>query len=161
MDKATAAVVISKHDEHVQSLYKGVQSTNSTESETIALQKAIDLLISAQPSPHSSGLLGHVVLYTDLRPAIDLFLNTKGAHDQMSSVRASTTLQKWLQDDLHNHLHIGLPPLPTLLRKQNAIKLTIEFLIASPRTFTFENLIILEDEDQGANTSQPASPLTP
>ncbi|PFH45081.1 hypothetical protein AMATHDRAFT_10056 [Amanita thiersii Skay4041] len=46
------------------------------ESEVQALQKAIHLLSHYKPpSSSSSGLLGHVVLYTDSRPAIYLFLN--------------------------------------------------------------------------------------
>ncbi|PFH44683.1 hypothetical protein AMATHDRAFT_11182 [Amanita thiersii Skay4041] len=60
---------------------------------------------------------------------------------------------------LTNHAPTAdLPPLHTLLQKPNAIKLIIEFLIANQRAFTFENLIIPEDEDQGAITPQPASP---
>ncbi|PFH44586.1 hypothetical protein AMATHDRAFT_11439 [Amanita thiersii Skay4041] len=53
-----------------------------------------------------------------------------------------------------------LPPLHTLIQKPNVIKLIAEFLITNPRSFTFENLVIPEDEDQGATTSQPTSPLT-
>ncbi|PFH45605.1 hypothetical protein AMATHDRAFT_8932 [Amanita thiersii Skay4041] len=81
MDKAMAAVI-------------GVKSTNSTESEVKALQKAIDLLLPSHSSSSSNtGLSGRIVLYTDSQPAIDLFLNTKGTHDRMSSVHASKTLR--------------------------------------------------------------------
>ncbi|PFH45418.1 hypothetical protein AMATHDRAFT_9293 [Amanita thiersii Skay4041] len=73
---------------------------------------------------------------------------------RLSSV--TTTRRRW--SALCGDTIDTLPPLHTLIRKPNAIKLIIEFLIANLRAFTFENLVIPEDEDQGATTSQPASP---